>query len=63
MQETYSSGDYTYSFICKCKSETYMELSKEIDYRPKCLKCGSTQLKLRYTIIQGDLWMSDDLHE
>jgi len=57
------AGDYTYSFICKCKSETYMELSKEIDHNPKCLKCGSTQLKLRYTIILGDLWMSPDLHE
>ena len=40
-----------------------MELSKEIDYNPKCLKCGYTKLKLRYTIINGDLWMSDDLHE
>ena len=57
------AGDYTYSFICKCRAETYMELSKEIDYKPKCLKCNSTQLLLRYTIIHGDLWMSDDLHE
>lgn len=40
-----------------------MELSKELDYNPKCLKCGSTQLKLRYTIIIGDLWMSPDLNE
>jgi hypothetical protein len=57
------AGDYTYSFICKCRAETYMELSKEIDYQPKCFKCNSTQLILRYTIIHGDLWMSDDLHE
>ena len=57
------AGDYTYSFICKCKSELYLELSHKISYSPKCLKCGSTQLKLRYTIIHGDLWMSDDLHE
>jgi len=40
-----------------------MELSKEIDYQPKCLKCNSTKLFLRYTIIHGDLWMSDDLHQ
>lgn len=40
-----------------------MELSKELDYRPKCLKCSSSQLLLRYTIILGDLWMSDSLHE
>ena len=41
-----------------------MELSKELDYRPKCLKCGSSQLQLRYTIIYGSLWMNDDiLHE
>ena len=58
------AGDYTYSFICKCKAELYMELSKELDYRPKCLKCGSSQLVLRYTIIHGSLWMNDDiLHE
>jgi hypothetical protein len=41
-----------------------MELSKEIDYSPKCLKCGSTQLQLRYTIILGELWMNYSiLHE
>ena len=57
------AGDYTYSFICKCKAELYMELSRELDYSPKCLKCYSSQLQLRYTIIHGELWMSDDLHE
>ena len=57
------AGDYTYSFICKCKAELYMELSKELDYRPTCLKCNSSQLVLRYTITHGELWMSDDLNE
>jgi hypothetical protein len=57
------AGDYTYSFICKCKAETYIELSKEIDYNPKCLKCNSSQLRLRYTIINGELWMDPRLHE
>ena len=58
-----NTGDYTYSFICKCKAELYMELSKELDYIPKCLKCNSSQLQLRYTVIHGLLWMSPDLHE
>ena len=40
-----------------------MELSKELDYKPKCLKCNSSQLQLRYTIILGELWMSESLHE
>jgi len=57
------AGDYTYSFICKCKAELYMELSKELDYSPKCLKCNSSRLQLRYTIILGELWMSEDLNE
>ncbi len=57
------AGDYTYSYFCKCGSETYMELSKELDYKPKCLKCNSSQLILRYTVIHGELWMSPDLHE
>ena len=59
-----NTGDYTYSFICKCKAETYMELSKELHYNPKCLSCNSSRLQLRYTIIHGHLWMNDDiLHE
>ena len=58
------AGDYTYSFICKCRAELYMELSKELDYTPKCLNCNSSQLQLRYTIIHGSLWMNDSiLHE
>ena len=55
---------YTYNYICmKDKSTLNLEISKPLDYEPKCLKCNSTQLVLRYTIIHGDLWMSDDLHE
>ena len=58
------AGDYTYSFICKCKAETYIELSKEIDYNPKCLKCNSSRLVLRYTIIDNQLWLNNSvLHE
>jgi hypothetical protein len=58
------AGDYTYSFICKCKAETYIELSKEIDYNPKCLKCNSSQLQLRYSIIHGEIWMNEAIfHE
>ena len=50
--------------MCKCKSELYVEISREIDFEPKCLSCHSSQLELRYTIIHGNLWMNDDiLHE
>ena len=56
--------DYTYSFICKCKSELYIEIFREIDFEPKCLKCNSSRLQLRYSIIQGELWMNEAiLHE
>ena len=59
-----NTGDYTYSFMCKCKAELYVEISKEIDFDPKCLSCHSSQLQLRYSIIHGTLWMNDDiLHE
>ena len=55
------TGDYTYSFICKCGAVLDLELSKEIHYNPKCLKCNSSRLQLRYSIILGDLWMNDEI--
>ena len=56
--------DYTYSFICKCKSELYIEISREIDFTPKCLKCNSSRLQLRYSIIHGEIWMNEAIfHE
>lgn len=57
---TYS---HTYNFICtNCKSLLNVEINKEIDYDPKCLKCG-LKMKMRYSILDGDIWMSEDLHE
>ena len=55
------TGDYTYSFICKCGAVLDLELSKKIHYNPKCLKCNSSRLQLRYSIILGDLWMNDEI--
>ena len=56
-----SAGDYTYSFICKCGSVLDLELSKEIGYMPKCLRCNSSRLQLRYSIINGEIYMNDDI--
>ena len=56
-----NTGDYTYSFICKCGAVLNLELSKEIHYNPKCLRCNSSRLQLRYSIILGDLWMNDEI--
>ncbi len=56
-----SAGDYTYSFICKCNSVLNLELSKKIWDTPKCLKCNSSQLELRYSIINGEIYMNDDI--
>jgi hypothetical protein len=53
--------DYLYSFYCKCGSVLDLDLSHEISYEPKCLKCNSSRLQLRYSIIQGELWMNDEI--
>ncbi len=53
--------DYTYSFYCKCGSVLDLDLSNEISYEPKCLKCNSSRLQLRYSIINGELYMNDDI--
>ena len=59
-----NTGDYTYNFICKCKSQMNVEISREIDFVPKCLKCGSIKMQLRYSIINGDIWMNESImHE
>ena len=56
-----NTGDYTYSFICNCGATLDLELSKEIYYTPKCLKCNSSRLQLRYSIIHGEVYMNDDI--
>jgi len=56
---------YTYNYICmKDKSTLNLEISKPLDYKPKCLKCNSSRLVLRYTIIDDQLWLNNSvLHE
>ena len=56
---------YTYNFICmKDRSELNLELSRELDYLPKCLKCGKSMI-LKYSINNdGEIWMNSAiLHE
>jgi len=58
------SNSHTYSFACKCRAELNVEISREIDFKPKCLKCGSTKMTLRYSIINGEVWMNEEvMHE
>jgi hypothetical protein len=53
---------YTYNFVCmKDRSEMNIELSTQIGYKPKCLKCGGYMI-LRYSIDDsGELYMNDDI--
>lgn len=56
---------WTYNFICMSDSSTMnLELSKQIKYIPKCLKCNSNMI-MRYSINNdGDIWMNSAiLHE
>jgi hypothetical protein len=50
---------FTYNFLCMSdKSEMNIELSKELDFLPKCLKCNKTMI-LKYSINNdGDIWMN-----
>ncbi len=56
---------FTYSFLCKYdNSEMNIELSRELDFFPKCLKCNKTMI-LRYSINNdGEIWMNSAvMHE
>ena len=56
---------YTYSFFCKKdKSIMNLDLSRELDYIPSCLKCNSNMI-IRYSIDNnGELWMNSAImHE
>jgi len=46
------------------KSIMLLELSRELDYIPKCLKCARDMV-IRYSINDnGDIWMNETiLHE
>jgi hypothetical protein len=50
---------YTYSYLCKQdKSILNLDLSREIDYIPSCLKCN-TKMIIRYSVDpNGELWMN-----
>ena len=50
---------YTYNLLCMTdRSELNIELSREIDFIPKCLKCNRVMI-LRYSINNdGDIWMN-----
>lgn len=50
---------FTYSFICmKDKSELNMEISRQLDYIPQCLKCGQNMI-IRYSINNdGEIWLN-----
>ena len=59
-----NEGDplYTYSFLCmQDKSIMLLELSRELDYIPKCLKCARDMV-IRYSIgNNGDIWMNETI--
>jgi len=50
---------FTYNFLCMSdRSEMNIELSRELDFLPKCLKCNKTMI-LKYSINNdGDIWMN-----
>ena len=56
---------YTYNFLCRQDQSTMnLELSKELDYIPQCLKCNA-RMVLRYSINNdGEIWMNSAImHE
>jgi hypothetical protein len=50
---------YTYGYLCMYdRSQMNIELSREIDFIPRCLKCNSDMV-LRYSIDNdGEIWMN-----
>jgi hypothetical protein len=50
---------YTYNYLCMYdRSEMNIELSREIDFEPRCLKCASN-MTLKYSIDNdGEIWMN-----
>jgi hypothetical protein len=50
---------YTYNYLCiQDQSEMNIELSKEIDFVPRCLKC-TKDMTLKYSIDNdGEIWMN-----
>ena len=50
---------YTYNYLCMYdRSEMNIELSREIDFEPRCLKCNG-DMAIRYSIDNyGEIWMN-----
>jgi len=56
---------FTYNFLCMYdRSEMNIELSRELDFIPVCLKCAS-EMTIRYSIDNhGEIWMNSSImHE
>jgi hypothetical protein len=56
---------YTYSYLCMYdRSVMNIELSREIDFEPRCLKCNG-EMTIRYSIDNyGEIWMNSSImHE
>lgn len=56
---------FTYNFLCiSDRSEMNIELSRELDFIPKCLKCNKNMI-IRYSINDnGEIWMNSAImHE
>jgi hypothetical protein len=51
---------FTYSFICmRDKSVMDLELGRELNYIPKCLKCNGN-MTIRFSINNdGEVWMNE----
>jgi hypothetical protein len=63
--ETEIDPIFTYGFLCMDdRSEMTIELSRELDFVPKCLKCNG-KMTIRYSIDNdGEIWMNSSImHE
>jgi hypothetical protein len=63
--ETEIDPIFTYGFLCMYdRSEMNIELSREIDFEPRCLKCNGN-MTIRYSIDNdGEIWMNSSImHE
>ena len=51
---------YTYGWICICKSEMEMHISK-LTYIPECLQCGELMFMMYSIDPDGAVWMNKAL--
>ena len=51
----------TYNYLCFCTAQMHIEISKELDFDPYCLKCG-LEMSLQYSIgPNGELYMDQGI--